>query len=264
MAMQNCRRQGKGFLIQTALGIRMSIKTQLTSTLRVFLPVWVALMASVAITGCQDGPMYALKSANPYFSMKMWKEDEAIGVTDHMRRIQLQQLATSIGDFEGPAQEEWLDDLNHLMDTDESSEMRRLAVLAAGNMDATEAFSILEKGLDDDSVKVRMEACRALGNHTRDENVLLLARAAGSETSIDVKHAAIKALQEQTSPQAVESLRLALSDRNPATQDLAIASLREATGKDYGDDPEIWIAALDGKPTEERPTRFADRVRDLF
>jgi len=59
-------------------------------------------------------------------------------------------------------------------------------------------------------------------------------------------------------------LRLALADRNPATQNLAIASLRGATGKDYGDDPDTWIAALDGKPTEERPTRFADRVRGLF
>jgi hypothetical protein len=257
----------KGFLIQTYLEIRMSSKTQLPSKSRAFLPVLLAVVTSVtccAITGCQDGPLYALKAANPYFSLRQWKEDEAIGVTDHERRAQLQQLAAGIGDFDAPAQEEWLDDLNHLMDTDASPEMRRLAVLTAGNIDAPAAVKVLEKGLDDDSIKVRMEACRGLGNHNRDENVQLLAQTAGSETSVDVKHAAMKALQEQSSPQAVEALRLALADRNPATQNLAIASLRETTGKDYGDDPDTWIAALDGKPIEERPTRFADRLRDLF
>ena len=118
--------------------------------------------------------------------------------------------------------------------------------------------------MDDDSVKVRMQACRALGNQATDERVLLLASAVGSETSTDVKHAAMRALQNQSSPTAVEALRLALSDRDPATQNLAIASLRGATGKDYGDDPETWIAALDGQPVEEAPTRFADRIRELF
>ena len=142
--------------------------------------------------------------------------------------------------------------------------MRRLAVMAAGNVDGPPALAILEKGMDDGSVKVRMQACRALGNQATDENVLLLASAVGSETSTDVKHAAMRALQDQASPKAVEALRLALSDRDPSTQNLAIASLRGATGKDYGDDPATWIAALDGQPVEERPTRFADRLRELF
>jgi hypothetical protein len=55
-----------------------------------------------------------------------------------------------------------------------------------------------------------------------------------------------------------------LNDRNPATRELAVDSLRGATGKNYGDDPQVWIAALDGTPTEEAPVRLADRVRDLF
>lgn len=208
--------------------------------------------------------MYAMKTVNPYYRWHEWSADEAFGITEHERREQLAMLAENIGGYDPVAQAKWLDALSHVMDTDESPEMRRLAVMAAGNVDDQTAVQILEKGMDDDSVKVRMQSCRALGNHTADENVLLLASAVGSETNTDVKHAAMRALQEQSSPKAVEALRLALSDRDPSTQNLAIVSLRGATGKDFGDDPETWIAALDGQPIEERPTRFADRLRELF
>ena len=208
--------------------------------------------------------MYAMKNVNPYYRWHEWRGDEALGITEHEGREQLAHLAENISDYDQAAQTKWLRALNHVMDTDESAEMRRLAVMAAGNVDGQSALQVLEKGMDDGSVKVRMQACRALGKQTNDENVLLLASAIGSETSTDVKHAAMRALQDQSSPKAVEALRLALSDRDPSTQNLAIASLRGATGKDYGDDPETWIAALDGQPVEERPTRFADRLRELF
>ena len=258
---------GIGCLVQTYLEFRMSIKTQSLFCSR---PITTALLAALivtacgGITGCQDGPMYAMKAANPYYRWHEWQADEAFGITEHERREQLTQLAGDISGYDDVAQTKWLKALGHVMDADESPEMRRLAVLAAGNVDDQSALQILEKGMDDDSVKVRMQACRALGNQTTDENVLLLASAVGSETSTDVKHAAMRALQDQSSPKAVEALRLALSDRDPSTQNLAIASLRGATGKDYGDDPETWIAALDGQPVEERPTRFADRLRELF
>lgn len=245
----------------------MSIKTQSrfwSQPITTALTVLTLGIACGGLIGCQDGPMYAMKNVNPYYRWHEWRGDEAFGITEHERREQLAHLAENISDYDQAAQTKWLSALNHVMDTDESAEMRRLAVMAAGNVDGQSALQVLEKGMDDGSVKVRMQACRALGKQTNDENVLLLASAIGSETSTDVKHAAMRALQDQSSPKAVEALRLALSDRDPSTQNLAIASLRGATGKDYGDDPETWIAALDGQPVEERPTRFADRLRELF
>ncbi len=92
----------------------------------------------------------------------------------------------------------------------------------------------------------------------------LLVATLGTDTSEDVKHSAMAAMGNHKNQAAIDSLRLALPDRNPATRDLAMESLRGATGKNYGDDPEVWIAALDGTPTEEAPVRFADRVRNLF
>lgn len=224
----------------------------------------VVIMAAPMVMGCQDGPLYALKAANPYYTMNEWKKDEVIGVTDHERRSQLATLTESIGTMSPDRQAYWTGHLQQMIEKDDSPEMRRLAVRAAGNLRAPSAMALIEKGLDDESMKVRMEACESLGRQTGDDAIRMLAATMGTETDQDVRHAAMSALANHKSPIAVDSLRVALNDRNPATRSLAMESLRGATGKNYGDDPQVWIAALDGKPVDEPETRIADRIRDLF
>ncbi len=230
------------------------------------------------MAGCHDGPLYALKAANPYYAWGDWKRDTELGLTDFQRREQLTDLVASIGSMPAERQQFWSDHLQAMIENDESPEMRRLAIQAAGNLNAIASIDLIEKGLDDDSVKVRMEACRALasagslnpqGKSQDAANVArMLASTLGTETNEDVRHAAMSALAQHKSPIAVNALRTALKNRNPATQTLAMESLRGATGKNYGDDPQVWIAALDGKTTgpsaETSPTRIADRVSDLL
>ncbi len=238
----------------------------MSSDLRRFSPFFTVALAitAVGLTGCQDGPMYALKTVNPYYVLNEWKADEAYGVTDHQRMSQLADLADSIHEMSAEEQKTWFEHLKNIGETDPSPEMRRLVVRAARNLDGTMAMPLIETGLDDDSMKVRMEACRSLGVRGGDQEARLLAATLGTETNLDVKQAAIRALGEHQNATAIDSLRVALNDRNPATRTLAVESLRGSTGKDYGDDPEVWIAALEGKPTEETPTRFADRLRSFF
>lgn len=219
---------------------------------------------SCAVCGCQDGPMYALKTVNPYFVMKEWRDDEALGVTDHERRKQLRRLGDAVADLPAERQQFWAGQLTSMIENDASAEMRRLAVRASAGLDTPTAMPIIESGLDDSSVKVRMEACRVLGGKDGDEAARMLAATFGTETDQDVRHAAVEALARHPNQIAIDSLRLALNDRNPATRSLAVTSLKGATGKDYGDDPDVWIAALEGKPVEETPTRLADRVRSWF
>jgi HEAT repeats len=198
------------------------------------------MVACCTCLGCHDGPLYALKVANPYYSMNEWKKDEAIGVTDHERRTQLAVLADTIGTMPTNKQTFWSGHLEKLIENDESPEMRRLAVKAAGQLKIPVAANLIEKGLDDDSSKVRMEACNALAGRKGDESIRSLAAVAGTETDEDVRNAAIAALGKHRGPLATDALKVALSDRNPATRD------------------------LDGKPTRQVETRLADRVRELF
>ena len=223
--------------------------------LQAFVYVMVACTA-MSFSGCHDGPLYALKAVNPYFVMKEWREDQAYGVTDHERREQLAQLADSIDSLPPTRQQYWSKHLQQILENDQSAEMRRLAVLASGNLTSTDAISLVEKGLDDDSVKVRMEACRALGKIDSTDSSRLLASMVGKESNQDVRHSAISALAKHNSQVSIDSLKLALADRNPATRDLTVKALRGVTGKEIGNDPEAWIAALE-KSTSESSTNAA-------
>lgn len=227
------------------------------------LAVFVA-MTAFAVTGCQDGPMYALKVANPYYSWKEWGADEKIGVTDHVRRKQLAVLAETAGELSPEKQQFWAQQLDKLIESDQSPEMRRLAVRAASRMQVAGAMDMIEKGLDDASLKVRMEACHALGRRSGDDATRVLVATIGTETDLDVKHAALEALAKHDNPISRDALKLALSDRNPATRNLAIESLKGVTGQNYGDDPKVWIAALNGQEVEQATPRLAERIRGLF
>ena len=203
---------------------------------------------SCAVCGCKDGPLYAMKTVNPYFTMNEWKHDEELGVTDHERLKQMTKLSEQISTMSAERQEFWAGHLKRIMENDPSPEMRRLSVVAAGKLKNPTAVELIEKGLDDESLKVGLFACETLGGRPGDQSPQLLASTAGTETDEDVRQAALSALANHKSPIAVDALRIALSDRNPATRDLAMNSLRGATGKNFGSSPEAWIAGLDGKP----------------
>ncbi|QDV64534.1 HEAT repeat protein [Crateriforma conspicua] len=204
--------------------------------------------------GCHDGPLYALKKVNPYFVMKEWRDDRQLGITDFERHQELQDVAGGIARMTADRQQYWLSELDKIYEHDPSAEMRRLAVVAAGRADEANGLDLLRKGLDDDDFKVRMEACRGLGKRGDEEAARLLATTVNADPDDDVRNSAIAALGRFQSPVAVDALRIALNDSDPSTQRLAVNSLRDATGKDFGDQPQEWIAALDAAGSDSADT----------
>jgi hypothetical protein len=233
-------------------------------SVRQWMPVLGTAMGILLLAGCHDGPMYAIKAANPFFSYKQWKDDEAYGPTDHVRRQELTKLAGMIDSLPPDRQAYWMDHLRSVMEHDESPEMRRLAVVAAGKCAGQDAFGLVSQGLKDDSLKVRLAACEMLGNRNDEATTRLLAEVAGSTSDLDVRNAAYAALGKHRSKVAVDALKVALTSRDPATRSLAVESLRGSTGRNYGDDPQAWIAALDGQDVPEQSVQIADRVRNLI
>ena len=214
---------------------------------RSFLIAWTVLgvVGLLSLTGCHDGPLYALKTVNPYYTLREWKDDRALGVTDHERRQELTTLASRIGNLPTERQQFWARNLSQIMQNDPNPEMRRIAMLAAGRLKTSDALQLLEMGLDDENMKVRMESCRGLGKRAEPQAAQLLASTFGTETDQDVRNAAVTALGNHKGNVALDSLRLALDEQDPATTDLAMKSLRGVTGKNLGATPAQWIAALD-------------------
>jgi len=242
----------------------MELTNNMASRMRHWVLFTVVLGGLLPATGCQDGPLYALKVANPYYSMKQWKEDEKYGLTDHVRRQEITKLVGSMPNLPKQRQAYWLGQLNQIMENDESPEMRRIAVMAAGQLNDPTADNIVREGLKDESVKVRLACCQTLGNRTDPEATRMLAETAGSATDQDVRQAAFAALGKHKGPVAIDALKIALEDRDPAMRGIVMSSLKTTTGKNYGNDPDVWIAAMQGKPVEEQPVRFADQVQELF
>lgn len=229
---------------------------------------WACVLAVCAalppLAGCHDGPLYGLKTMNPYYSMKQWKADEALGPTDHVRRKELAKLVDVMPKLPPERQAYWTEHLRQVMEHDASPEMRRLAVLASGKLQTPGASAILASGIKDESLKVRLATCEVLGNRSDSESTRLLAETAASTTDTDVRNAAYAALGNHRGPVAVEALRLALENRDPATRSLAVQSLRNTTGKNYGDDPDAWLAALNGQDVPEQPVQIAERLKQMI
>ena len=205
----------------------------------------------VLACGCHDGPLYALKKVNPYFALREWKRDRKLGVTDHQRRLELESLADQIADMSAKDQAFWANHLGRIMANDPSPEMRRLTVLAASRMKDPAAMGLIEQGLDDENLKVQMEACRSLGKRPEPEAAQMLASTLGTTTEVDVKNSAIRALGNHKGDIPTDSLRVVLEGQDPATIDLAMTSLRGVMGKDLGNDPKQWIAVIDQQQMPE-------------
>ncbi len=217
----------------------------------------------VTLSGCHDGPLYALKHANPYF-VREWKKDEALGVTDFQRRKELELLVRTVPAMPPEERTQWLVHLNKIMANDPSSDMRHLAVRATEAIQGEAALTLVEEALTDESLKVRMAACDVLGNRPEPQAAELLAKTAGESTNADVRQAALRSIARHRGQLVSDSLKLALADRDPAIRLTAIESLEEVTGEKLGNDPEVWVAYLEGRQATPDNGSITDRLKDLF
>ena len=82
---------------------------------------------------------------------------------------------------------------------------------------------------------------------------------------MDVRIAAARELRRFPDRVAYEALGLALQEDDPALQYRAVESLKEASGKNYGNNLQAWQQFAEGKdPGPEYTPSVADRVRALF
>jgi hypothetical protein len=90
-------------------------------------------------------------------------------------------------------------------------------------------------------------ACQGWGSHGGPLAVAQMSEAIRKDSSVDVRLAAGRALGQLGGDDAVAALRPALDDPDPALQYRAMQSLREITGKDFGDNVVSWREYIRGE-----------------
>lgn len=153
-------------------------------------------------------------------------------------------------------------EMTQFFNDSEDPAVRRDLIRLAGRLDSPSATSLLEAATRDPEPLVRAAAADALGESSDPSAVTLLATLLQTERDMDVRQAAIKALGRSDNPQAVAALAEQLRDRNPAVQYLAMQSLQDVTGKDFGLDAERWLAYAEGHQVD--PPSLAERLRRPF
>lgn len=116
------------------------------------------------------------------------------------------------------------------------------------------AGETLAAALGDSDRDVRIACCDAWAVHGGPQAVPNLSTALRHDKLSDVRMAAARSLGRLSGPDVVQALAPALDDSDPALQYRAVQSLRNVTGKDFGDDVNAWREFVGGGTPAEIST----------
>lgn len=136
--------------------------------------------------------------------------------------------------------------------------VRSEMVRAIGTHGCPAAAQALRQAMLDPDPDVRAACCQAWGNHGGVEAVQMLSSMVTGDENLDVRMAAVKALGATGESSAIQALRPALESDDPAMQVTAVASMKEVSGRDFGNDVNAWREYAAGRePQVESPSFMA-------
>ena len=140
--------------------------------------------------------------------------------------------------------------------------IRAQIVRTVGAFDCPTATALMAASAKDSDRDVRVACCQAWAQRKGPEAMQMLSGMLSSDADVDVRLAAVRGLGELADPSTVVALATALEDPNPAMQYRAVQSLKQATGKDFGDDVKVWRDFARGAEPPE--ASIATKLRRLF
>ena len=142
--------------------------------------------------------------------------------------------------------------------------VRSRILSVAADFDTPAAVAICKGALQDPDTAVRMEACAVWARRGGPEAVSLLAARSQADVELDVRLQALRMLGELGDEKAVPVLAKALEDPDPAVQYRAVASLKEVSGRDLGNDVNAWREWAADPEGSRAEWSIAEQFRRLF
>ena len=143
--------------------------------------------------------------------------------------------------------------------------VREIIIETIANFRTPLAQQVLQAGLHDEESAVRIASCHGLGLQEDPAAVINLEKTLRGENDQDVRLAAAEALGSIKTPDSIQALSIALEDRDPALQFVAVESLKSISGQDFGGDVRAWQQYANGEAPaiQERPVSLAEKIRKV-
>jgi hypothetical protein len=224
-----------------------------------------AISLGSTLGGCADGPVPEMRTLNPWIR-KEWADDEQFGPTFHRKVDDLASLRGSASSMAPAEQERISQELAATLREESSSAMRIELVRALGEFPTETARAAIAATLADELPQVRMVACTALGRNLSTAGIENLGQVIAGDADLDVRIAAARELGRSKDPAAAQALRVALDDRDAGLQGVAMASLRDITGRrEYANSAQAWREFLDGgNPQPPPPPSLAESLQQVW
>lgn len=215
-------------------------------------------LIALGLSGCADMPAWV-----PFQGQRT---DTIPGVVTPAEKIaQLKKISAQASGCDAQTKQKIVGQLVTSIRSETDALIRAETIRTLGNYPDSSADSVLKAALNDPDADVRIAACEAWGKRGNAQAAELLAQSLSSDTSLDVRLAATRALGKTKNQQAVKALGDALSDTDPAMQYRAVLSLKEATGKDFGNSVDKWQQYVqDLKNSSGQTESMAERGNKVF
>ena len=150
------------------------------------------------------------------------------------------QQVKKVKDGNSEARAEFSEKLVNEMMAEHDPRVRAEILKCSANFDNPSARAICIGGLNDPDALVRIAACDAWVEIGGDDAIRHLANRFRSDEDIDVRIHAVRDLGSLGNEAAIPVLAEALEAPDPAIQFRAVASLKEVSGRDLGNDVNAW------------------------
>lgn len=142
--------------------------------------------------------------------------------------------------------------------------VRRAILETAAKFDTAEAVAICKGALEDPDERVRLAACRTWAKRGGEDAVALLGGRFRADASLDVRLEAIRDLGTLGDKAAIPVLAQALEDADPVVQYRAVAALKKVSGRDLGNDVNVWREWAADPAGSRQEWSIAEAFRKLF
>jgi hypothetical protein len=209
-----------------------------------------ALLSTAVCGGC------ASKGKSLGQTLAFWEEVDVDPRGTQAPNLQMEDLKKQRGELAGLAadqQQAKAAELAERYRNESDPILRAQVVRTIAVCGSPAAGETLKAALADSERDVRLAACDAWAAHGGPQAIAMLGQTLRSDKSKDVRIAAARALGK-LGPDVVPVLSVALDDPDPALQYRTMQSLRQVSGKDFGDDVAAWREFTRGGAPKEIST----------